>query len=490
MLLGIACLFVLTDKPAQAAWLAPEQREWLTGRMEAEAAVRKPVGHLSLWQLATNKYFLVMALVCSGASATGSVLSVWQPQLLKSFGLTNLQTGFINAIPYGFATVLMVLWGRHSDSTGERRWHTAIPLLLAAGGFTALGLTGTAIVPTLIMVTCCLVGAYAFKGPFWALSASWLSARHACGGPGRDQRDLEPDRGRVDGERGRGREAADGQLRARDAAAGAALRRGRDQRPHPRAQRGARGGRGDGEAMTARPGPAVGGHEAARRSRGMAAFGAGLSRAVAAGAEQAVPNSAGSAPPRLDAPADACDCHHHIYDGRFPVSPHWHQGFPPGATVSDYRLLQRRLGTTRSVVVQPSTYGVDNRCLVDALGQLGPASRGVAVVDTEVQDSELRALTDGRRPRDPGQFRFSSDLGHDHAGDASLARRRVSPLRLARADPDDRRSDRCARGRHPGVADPGGHRSPRAHPGAGRPPASWLRRGAPLAGHAAGPGSN
>src|SRR4051794_11501393 len=150
--------------------------------MEAEAAVSKPVGHQSLWPLATNKYFLVMALVCSGASATGSVLSVWQPQLLKSFGLSNLQTGFVNAIPYGIATVLMVLWGRHSDKTGERRWHTAIPLLLAAGGFTALGLTGTAVVPTIIMVTCCLVGAYAFKGPFWALSASWLSASTLAAG--------------------------------------------------------------------------------------------------------------------------------------------------------------------------------------------------------------------------------------------------------------------------------------------------------------------
>jgi predicted TIM-barrel fold metal-dependent hydrolase len=125
----------------------------------------------------------------------------------------------------------------------------------------------------------------------------------------------------------------------------------------------------------------------------MAAFGACASRAVAAGLDQAVPNSAGAAPPHFDVPADACDCHHHIYDGRFPVSPHWRQGFPPGATVSDYRLLQRRLGTTRSVVVQPSTYGVDNRCLVDALGQLGPASRGAAVVDTGVEDPELRVLT-------------------------------------------------------------------------------------------------
>jgi hypothetical protein len=76
----------------------------------------------------------------------------------------------------------MVLWGRHSDKTGERRWHTAIPLLLAAGGFAALGMTGSAVVPTILMVTCCLVGAYSFKGPFWALSSSWLSASTIAAG--------------------------------------------------------------------------------------------------------------------------------------------------------------------------------------------------------------------------------------------------------------------------------------------------------------------
>ncbi|MET0707016.1 MAG: MFS transporter [Tardiphaga sp.] len=181
-LLGIICLFFLTDRPTEATWLTAEQRSWLTAQMEAEAARKKPIGHLSLWQLARNKYFITMALVCSGASATGSVLSVWQPQVLKSFGLTNLATGFVNSIPYGIATVLMILWGRHSDKSGERRWHTAIPLLLAGFGFSALNLTGSAIVPTTVAVSCCLVGAYSFKGPFWALSAGWLSASTLAAG--------------------------------------------------------------------------------------------------------------------------------------------------------------------------------------------------------------------------------------------------------------------------------------------------------------------
>ncbi|MGY2046731.1 MFS transporter [Methylobacterium sp. JK268] len=174
VLLGIGCLFVLTDRPRDATWLGEAERAWLVDRLAEEAARKTPVGHLSLWQLARNPVFATMALVCAGASATGTVLSVWQPQIIKAFGLTNLQTGFVNAIPYGLATVLMILWGRRSDRTGERTWHTAIPLLLAAAGLASLTLSG-GIAATILAVSCALVGAYAFKGPFWALSAGWLS---------------------------------------------------------------------------------------------------------------------------------------------------------------------------------------------------------------------------------------------------------------------------------------------------------------------------
>jgi len=181
VLLGIICFFFLTDRPAEATWLSDPQRAWLVGRMDEEASRKKPIGHISLWQLATNKYFITMALVCAGASATGSVLSVWQPQILKALGLTNLQTGFVNSIPYGIATVLMILWGRHSDRTAERRWHTAIPLLLAAFGLASLT-AASSIALTVFAVSCALVGAYSFKGPFWALSAGWLSASTLAAG--------------------------------------------------------------------------------------------------------------------------------------------------------------------------------------------------------------------------------------------------------------------------------------------------------------------
>ena len=101
-----------------------------------------------------------------------------------------------------------------------------------------------------------------------------------------------------------------------------------------------------------------------------------------------VPYSSGTRSPRLEAPADACDCHMHIYDRRFSPSPHWKQ-IPPDAPVATYRKLQARLGTSRTVVVQPSTYGIDNRCTLDALKQLGETARGVAVIEPDLGDTEL-----------------------------------------------------------------------------------------------------
>jgi len=106
----------------------------------------------------------------------------------------------------------------------------------------------------------------------------------------------------------------------------------------------------------------------------------------------AVKWSAGTELPHLKVPMNATDCHHHIYDPeRFPYDPNAMLKPLPG-TVADYRMLQKRLGTTRNVIVQPSTYGVDNRCLLDSLKQFGKSSRGVAVVNTSVTDAELKQL--------------------------------------------------------------------------------------------------
>jgi D-galactarolactone isomerase len=109
------------------------------------------------------------------------------------------------------------------------------------------------------------------------------------------------------------------------------------------------------------------------------------------GQQQAVPNSKGAAPPRLQAAANAADCHIHILDPRFPEPPNKRPS-PKNATVADYRLLQKRNGTKRVVVVQPRAYAIDNRVTLDALAQLGADARGVAVVHPAITDAELKAF--------------------------------------------------------------------------------------------------
>src|SRR5215475_686823 len=109
---------------------------------------------------------------------------------------------------------------------------------------------------------------------------------------------------------------------------------------------------------------------------------------------EAVPNTTGTGPAKVKAPANAADCHMHIYDPRFPESNPRPGQNPKNATVSDYRLLQKRTGTTRVVVVQPRNYATDNRVTVDALKQLGAKARGVAVVHATITDAELKSLND------------------------------------------------------------------------------------------------
>jgi predicted TIM-barrel fold metal-dependent hydrolase len=102
-----------------------------------------------------------------------------------------------------------------------------------------------------------------------------------------------------------------------------------------------------------------------------------------------VPHSAGAARPATALPANACDSHIHIYDPRYAGGP----AVLPNATVAEYRRLQARTGTSRTVIVNPAAHGFDNRATTDAIAQLGLASaRGVAVLNPDVTDAQLREL--------------------------------------------------------------------------------------------------
>jgi len=179
-LLGFACLALLPDRPRDAKWLSAEECAWLENAVQGPA----PAGAapaVSKWSVFRSWQFWGFVIACCGASASGSVLGVWQPQFLKSFGLTDLQTGLLNSFPYGVATLAMIAWGHSSDRTGERHWHTAIPLLLITASTLLISIP-TSLLPVLVLLTCSLCGAYCFKGPFWSLASGWLTPQTAAVG--------------------------------------------------------------------------------------------------------------------------------------------------------------------------------------------------------------------------------------------------------------------------------------------------------------------
>jgi nitrate/nitrite transporter NarK len=108
-------------------------------------------------------------------------MQFWLPQIVKAFGFSNAQTGFVTAVPYLFGSVAMVLWARHSDKTRERVWHVALPLFLTAAALFASGyLQDPAI--TMVVLTLAAIGTFCTFGVFWTLPTAWLTGTAAAGG--------------------------------------------------------------------------------------------------------------------------------------------------------------------------------------------------------------------------------------------------------------------------------------------------------------------
>src|SRR3954463_12646379 len=181
VLLGLACLAVLSDGPADARWLAADERRWLRAEPHGEAAQRRPVEQLRLGQVLWNKHVLVLSVVLAGSTAVSSGLQIWQPQIIKSYGLTNMQTGLLNAIPFALASIVMIWWGSRSDRTGERIWHASVPLMLTTVSL-ASALLFTSLFSIIVILCLAVIGIYAGKGPVWAVSTEWLSASTAAAG--------------------------------------------------------------------------------------------------------------------------------------------------------------------------------------------------------------------------------------------------------------------------------------------------------------------
>lgn len=184
IILGIVTYFYLTDRPENARWLEPEERDWLTKEIKKENTLRGETGgHTGLlsvvfdrrvWHLAFIYCMLVIALYGLG---------FWMPQIIRSMnaGLSNTSIGLVMVIPYACAGAGMILWSRHSDRTGERRWHTALPPLAGGIALAASGIVSSPIIAFALLVIATM-GIFLAFGPFWTLPSLFLAEVTAATG--------------------------------------------------------------------------------------------------------------------------------------------------------------------------------------------------------------------------------------------------------------------------------------------------------------------
>jgi len=177
---GIVCFFYLTDRPQDAKWLSPSEKQWLLSEQEKDRKARPAAAHLSIKNTISNPRVLYLSFIYfvyqCGSLGTG----YWMPQIIKSFSaeLSHTQVGLIAMIPYLIATIVMIYWSRSSDKRNERRLHSAIPLGVAAAAMLATGLVADPYL-SITMISLSLAGLYAFKSPFWALPTLFLSRESA-----------------------------------------------------------------------------------------------------------------------------------------------------------------------------------------------------------------------------------------------------------------------------------------------------------------------
>ncbi|MGC2082751.1 MAG: MFS transporter [Bradyrhizobium sp.] len=181
VLLGLVVLAYMTDRPEQAKWLADDERAWLVRTMNVELTSKAAVASHSIWRGLADIRVLALALVYFGTSAGLYTLGVWAPQIIKQFGLSSLEVGFLNAVPATIAVIVMIWWARHSDRTGERTWHVVLACLLAAVGLALAGMA-SGVVAVLAALTLVNIGISSSKPPLWSMPTMFLSGSAAAAG--------------------------------------------------------------------------------------------------------------------------------------------------------------------------------------------------------------------------------------------------------------------------------------------------------------------
>lgn len=182
VILGFVTLSYLPDGPKDAAWLNTDEKEWIAARLSREREEVLQHGHHTLRAALGSRRVWMLAVIYFAVIMSFYGISLWLPQIVQAFsGMSDVMVGFVSAVPYAAASVGMVIIGKNSDRTRERRWHVAVSAFTAAAGLIAAALLKTP-GAELAALALAAVGIWGTLGPFWAMSSEILSGTGAAAG--------------------------------------------------------------------------------------------------------------------------------------------------------------------------------------------------------------------------------------------------------------------------------------------------------------------
>jgi ACS family tartrate transporter-like MFS transporter len=180
VLLGFVVLRVMTDKPARAAWLAPDESNWLQTRITEESRKVESVGRLSLSQALGDPRVLALSMIYLMSVTANYGIVFFMPQIIKGIGLSNMMTGLVSSVPYIIGIVGLLAWGWSSDRNRERRWHLIAASIVGALGLAFAAWSGASYW-ALIGMSAATVGIYGSRAAFWPMPSIFLTGTAAAG---------------------------------------------------------------------------------------------------------------------------------------------------------------------------------------------------------------------------------------------------------------------------------------------------------------------
>jgi MFS transporter, ACS family, tartrate transporter len=186
MLLGAATFFVLPDRPKDARWLPPNERDWITARLDEERRAKAHAEQITIWRALRHPAVLVLTAGLFFTYTGGYAFWFWFPTMLQRItGWTDVQRiGWVGAVPFVAGLIGMLILGWSSDRMGERRWHFAVPQLTAALAFGVWFFIPHSVVLLIVVFTLVGFGTVAYLPSFWALPSAFLTSSAAAAAVG------------------------------------------------------------------------------------------------------------------------------------------------------------------------------------------------------------------------------------------------------------------------------------------------------------------